>query len=186
MDALDLLLNRESALKLEAPGPSDAELDRMFASAVRAPDHGKLRPWRFVVIPTGRREAFGALMAESLQRRMPDASADMLQRERAKAMRAPVIVVVAAHVAKPHRIPEIEQIAAASAAAQTIMLAAPAMGYGAMWKTGEPAYDPSVRAALGLAPEDEVIGFLYIGTNTGGPSTAPRPAPSDYVSVWQG
>jgi nitroreductase len=186
MDALDLLLSRESALKLEAPGPSEAELDRMFASAVRAPDHGKLRPWRFVVIPSEKRAAFGELMADSLRRRVPDASADMLERERAKAMRAPVIVVVAARVARPHRIPEIEQIAAASAAAQTIMLAAPALGYGAMWKTGDPAYDPAVRVALGLAPEDEIIGFLYIGTRTGGPSTVPRPAPREFVSVWQG
>lgn len=186
MDAVNLLLTRESAMKLQAPGPSDDELDQMFASAGRAPDHGKLRPWRFVVIPTDRRTAFGEVMADSLRRRMPEASADMVQRERDKAMRAPVIVVVAARVQKGHKIPEIEQIAAASAAAQTIMLAAPALGYGAMWKTGDPAYDPSVRQALGLMAEDEIIGFLYIGTQTGGSSNVPRPAAREHVAVWQG
>ncbi len=186
MDALDLLLSRESALKLDAPGPSEAELERMFASAVRAPDHGKLRPWRFVVIPTDRRAAFGELMADSMRRRMPEASAEMLQRERAKAMRAPVIVVAAARLSKPHKIPEIEQIAAVSAAVQSIMLAAPALGYGAMWKTGDPAYDPSVRTALGLQADDEIIGFLYIGTSTGGPSAVPRPPAREFVTVWQG
>ena len=186
MDAVNLLLSRESAMKLEAPGPSDEELDQIFASAGRAPDHGKLRPWRFVVIQSDKRAAFGELMAESMRRRMPDASGDALQRERDKAMRAPVIVVVAARVQKGHRIPEIEQIAAASAAAQTIMLAAPALGYGAMWKTGDAAYDPSVREALGLMPDDEIIGFMYLGTRTGAPSNVVRPAPREHVMVWQG
>ena len=184
MDAVNLLLTRESATKLEAPGPSEAELDRIFESAGRAPDHGKLRPWRFVVIPTDRREAFGDLLAASMKRRMPDASGDALAAERKKALRAPVIVTVAARVQKGHRIPEIEQIAAASAAAQTIMLAAPAMGYGAMWKTGDAAYDPELRTALGLQPDDEIIGFMYLGTPAGGPSAVARPAPREHVSVW--
>ena len=186
MDAVNLLISRESAMKLEAPGPTEQELDRIFESAGRAPDHGKLRPWRFVVIPTDRRAAFGELMARSMQRRMPDASGDALQAERNKAMRAPVIVVVAARVQKGHRIPEIEQIAAASAAAQTIMLAAPALGYGAMWKTGDVAYDPAARQELGLMAEDEIIGFMYLGTRTGAASNVVRPAPREHVSVWNG
>ena len=186
MDALDLMLTRESALKLDSPGPSAEELDRMFASAVRAPDHGRLRPWRFVVIGETRRTAFGAVMADSLHRRDPSASEAELRRERDKAFRAPVIVAVAAKVLKAHKIPEIEQIASASAAAQTIMLAAPALGYGAVWKTGAPAYDPTVKTTLGLAEDDEIIGFLYIGTRTGGSSPLPRPEPGDFVSVWAG
>lgn len=186
MEAVNLLLSRESAMKLEAPGPSEEELDRIFESAGRAPDHGKLRPWRFVVIPTDKRAAFGELMARSMLRRMPNASGDALQAERNKAMRAPVIVVVAARVQKAHRIPEIEQIAAASAAAQTIMLAAPAMGYGAMWKTGDVAYDPAARQELGLQAEDEIIGFMYLGTKAGGPSNVARPMPREHVAVWQG
>ena len=89
MDALDLLLTRESALKLDAPAPSEADLDTMFQSAVRAPDHGRLRPWRFVVIESDKRARLGDLMAESMRRRMPDVSEEMLDRERAKPMRAP-------------------------------------------------------------------------------------------------
>jgi nitroreductase len=186
MDALDLLLTRESALKLDAPAPSAADLDTMFQSAVRAPDHGRLRPWRFVVIEGDKRARFGELMAESMRRRDPDVAADMLDRERAKPMRAPTIVVAAAHVQKGHRIMECEQIAAAAAAAQNIMLAAHALGYGAMWKTGEPAYDPGVKTAIGLDAEDEIMGFLYLGTNVGTASTAPRPAARDQVTVWAG
>lgn len=186
MNALDLMLTRESALKLEAPGPSTEDLDRMFASAVRAPDHGRLRPWQFVVIGPGQREQFGAVMADSLRRRMPEVSDAELQRERDKAFRAPTIVVVAAKVKKGHKIPEVEQIASASAAAQTIMLAAPALGYGVVWKTGAPAYDPGVKTALGLVEDDAIVGFLYIGTRTGGSSSIPRPEAKDFVSVWAG
>ena len=182
MDALDLLLTRESAMKLESPAPGEAELDTMFQSAVRAPDHGRLRPWRFVVIEEARRARFGELMADALRRKDPNASGEALERERAKPMRAPMIVVAAAHVQKGHRIPEVEQIAAAAAAAQNIMLAAHAMGYGAMWKTGEPAYDPGVKTALGLDAEDDIMGFLYVGTRAGGSSPAAR----DQVTVWAG
>ena len=186
MDALDLLLTRESALKLAAPAPNESELDTIFQTAVRAPDHGRLRPWRFVVIESGKREGFGALMAQSLLRKDPAASADMLDRERAKAMRAPTIVVTAAHVQKGHRIPEFEQIAAVAAATQNMMLAAHAMGFGAMWKTGDAAYDSSVKSALGLHEDDEILGFLYLGTNAGGSAPHPRPAARDQVSVWAG
>ena len=186
MDALDLLLTRESAMKLESPAPGEAELDTMFQSAVRAPDHGRLRPWRFVVIGGDKRARFGELMADALRRKDPNASGEALERERAKPMRAPMIVVAAAHVQKGHRIPEMEQIAAAAAAAQNIMLAAHAMGYGAMWKTGEPAYDPGVKTALGLDAEDDIMGFLYVGTRAGGSSPAARPAARDQVTVWAG
>ena len=186
MDALDLLLTRESALKLDAPGPSQEDLDTIFASAVRAPDHGRLRPWQFVVIDSDHREAFGELMAQSVLRRMPDADPDMLQRERAKAMRAPTIIVAAAKVNKGHKIMPFEQIGSAAAATQNIMLAASALGYGAMWKTGDAAYDPEVKAAFGLTPDDEIMGFVYLGTNVGGSSAAARPNSQQFVSVWQG
>jgi nitroreductase len=186
MDALDLMLGRESALKLEPPGPSADELEQIFASAVRAPDHGRLRPWHFVVIGPEQRARFGEVMADSLRRRMPSTSEGELQRERDKAFRAPTIVVVAAKVKKAHKIPEIEQLASAAAAAQTIMLAAPALGYGAVWKTGAPAYDPTVKTTLGLAEDDDIIGFLYLGTRAGGSSPIPRPEAKDFVTTWAG
>jgi len=186
MDAMELLLGRESALKLEGPGPTEAELDAMFRGALRAPDHGRLRPWQFVVVTEDRREAFGALLAESMARRMPGVSADELARERGKAMRAPVIVVAAAKLAKGHKIPESEQMLSAGAAVQNLMLAANALGYGAMWKTGAPAYDTGVKRALGIDAEHEIVGFVYIGKQVGAGHPAPRPEPGDFVSVWTG
>jgi nitroreductase len=186
MDALELLLGRESAMKLASPGPDRQALDVMFQSALRAPDHGRLRPWRFVVVPEDKRERFGEVMADCLRRQHPEASAEMLQRERDKAMRAPVIVVVAAAVNRGHKIPEVEQLVSAAAAAENIMLAANAQGYGAMWKTGAPAYDATVKQALGLDPNNDIVGFLYVGTQVGGGSPAARPVVQDLVSVWQG
>jgi nitroreductase len=186
MNALDLLLTRESALKLDDPGPTAADLEIMFQSALRAPDHGRLRPWQFVVVPEEERAAFGNLLADSMARRRPDAPAEELARERAKAMRAPVIVVAAAKLAKGHKIPEIEQLLSAGAAVQNIMLAANARGFGAMWKTGAPAYDASVKEALGIAADSEIVGFLYLGTQVGGGIQVPRPTPKDYVSTWHG
>jgi nitroreductase len=186
MKALDLLLGRQSALRLGDPAPREDELDLMLESAVRAPDHGRLRPWRFVIIPADKRERFGALLAESLQGRQPDATAEQLQRERDKALRAPLIIAVAARLTRPHKIPEQEQLLAVGAAAQNIMLAAHAQGYGAMWKTGEPAYDDRVKRALGLEPSDEIVGFLYLGTRIDGGSPLGRPAAKEFVSVWQG
>jgi nitroreductase len=186
MDALDLMLHRESAVKLQAPGPGDDDLRRIFESAVRAPDHGALRPWHFVVIGSDQRGAFGEVMMDSLLRREPSASDAALQRERAKAFRAPTIIVVAAKLRQGSKIPEIEQIASAVAAAQTIMLAAPALGYGAVWKTGAVAYDPEVKTALGLQAEDAIVGFLYIGTNAGGGSAVARPDAREFVTTWGG
>ncbi len=184
MDAMDLLLGRHSATKLAAPGPDQAALETMLRAALRAPDHGRLRPWRFIVITEARREAFGDLLARSLQAREPDVSSEELARERGKAMRAPVIVVAAARLRRGHKIPEIEQILSAGAAAENVMLAAQAMGFGAMWKTGDPAYDAAVKQVLGLNAADAIVGFLYIGSEAGDPSPAQRPGLEGHVTIW--
>ncbi|HET6183921.1 MAG TPA: nitroreductase [Acetobacteraceae bacterium] len=184
MNAMDLLLNRYSATKLGPPGPDQPTLDAILRAALRAPDHGRLRPWEFIVIPEERREAFGEVLAGSLHARQPDAPEEELARERAKALRAPVIVVAAAKLQPGHKIPEVEQLLSAGAAAENVMLAAQAAGFGAMWKTGGPAYDPMVKRAFGLSEHDAIVGFLYIGTETGGASPARRPEPAEHVRVW--
>ena len=185
MDALEMLLKRESALKLSAPAPDAVQLEQMFEAAVRAPDHGRLRPWAFVVIPQDRREGFGEVMAQSLRRRKPDASPEMLQREKQKALRAPMILVIAARPKSTERIPEVEQILSAGAAAQNIMLAAYAQGFGAMWRTGDAAYDDEVKSALGLHSSDKIVGFIYLGSADGASPPAPRPSARDFVTTWE-
>lgn len=186
MDAMDLLLNRHSATKLAAPGPDRAQLEAMLQAGLRAPDHGRLRPWQFVIIAQDQREEFGTVLAHALKAREPGVSDQELERERSKALRAPVILVAAARLRPGHKIPEVEQLLAAGAAAENIVLAAQAQGFGAMWKTGGPAYDLLVKQALGLSPQDAIVGFLYIGTDIGQPSTASRPELKDHVSIWSG
>ena len=110
----------------------------------------------------------------------------MTDQERQKALRAPVIVVVAAQFKKSDQVREVEQLLSSGAAAENIMLAAEALGYGAMWRTGDIAYDAKVKEALGLDPKDSIAGFIYIGTRVGGSSPAPRPVPEDFLQMWQG
>ena len=185
MDAMTLLLTRESAARLQEPAPSEEALALILKSAVRAPDHGRLRPWRFAIIQGAARERFGDVLAASLKDGQPGATPEMLERERKKPLRAPAIVVVAAHLS-PGKIPEIEQILSAGAAAQNIMLAAHALGYGAMWKTGAPAYDPLVKRALGLDEGDAIVGFIYLGTRAAASPLTARPSPDDFVTTWTG
>ncbi|HEY8052212.1 MAG: nitroreductase [Steroidobacterales bacterium] len=184
MQTIDALTTRYSAKALFEPAPDEAALQLIFESAVRAPDHGRLRPWRFVVVRGAARERFGELLAQHLRRTHAAASEETLQRERAKALRAPLMVVVAAHCNPEVKIPLIEQQLSAAAAAQSMMLGAFALGFNAMWKTGSAAYDPALKQALGLAAGDAVVGFLYIGTEAARtPPPGARPW-ADLVSYW--
>lgn len=163
MDLLTGIASRASAQKLTAPGPSRAHIEEILKAGVRAPDHGRLRPWRFVVLEGDARKTLGDGIANCLLAKLPSATPEQLDAERAKALRAPTIIVVAARIAKG-KIPEIEQIAAVSAAVQNMFLAAHALGYGAMWKTGAAAYDAKVKTSLGLDANDHIVALLYLGT----------------------
>ena len=164
MDALIAINSRASAIKLGAPGPTRDQLDIILKAGTRAPDHGRLSPWRFVVLEGQARHVLGDAMSAMRRRLSPEATDDEVMKEGQKVMRAPTIVVVAAHVLPPGKIPEIERIVAVGAAMQNMILAAHALGFGTMWKTGAPAYYPEVKRAIGLAPEDHVVGFLYLGS----------------------
>lgn len=186
MQAIDVLRQRRSAKTLTDPAPDAGALALLFECASRAPDHGRLRPWRFIVIRGAARERLGDLMADQLRRKQPEASAEALQRERQKALRAPLIVVVAAVCNASAKVPPIEQTLAAGAAAQNMMLAATALGFGAMWKTGDAAYDDAVKLALGLEISAAIVGFVYLGTAP--PDGVPAPVRGqweDRVSYWR-
>jgi nitroreductase len=164
VDAIEALTSRISPARLARPGPSEDELQQMLEAAACAPDHGRKRPWRFIVIAGDARQRFGKLLAESLLRREPGAAAAKLDAEQAKALRAPLIVVTAAAPREDPAVPAIEQVVAVGAATQNLLIAAHAMGYGSFWRTGALAYDPEFKAALGLAPTDTLVGMIYIGT----------------------
>jgi nitroreductase len=186
MDAMELLRTRFSALKLGDPAPSAQTVEAMLESAARAPDHGRLQPWRLILIEGDARLDFGKILAEALSRRNSLANEQALAREREKALRAPLIIVVATRCDRSAKIPIIEQTLSAGCAAHSIMLAAFAQGLGAMWRTGEPAYDNAVKSALGIEPDDLIVGFIYVGTDLGGPGTRPRRATQEFAQHWAG
>jgi nitroreductase len=167
MELFAAIESRSSAGRLSEPGPTSAELERVLHAAARAPDHGRLTPWRLIPIQGAVREAFGAAAADAKRERVPAMTTEQWELERDKVLRSPCIVVVGCAVKKDFpKVPEVEQVVAVGAAVQNMFLAAHALGYGVMWKTGAAAYSPSVKAAVGLNPEDHIIAILHIGTRT--------------------
>jgi len=184
MDAMEALTHRVSASRMVEPAPDELELHELLAAAARAPDHGRLRPWRFIVMRGDGLRRFGDLLARTYQARHPDATPAQLDKERGKPLRAPLIVVVAAIIDTQSHIRAVEQLLSAGAAAQNIMVAAFATGYGCAWKTGDAAYDDDVKQALGLRPTDAIVGFMYLGTSS---AALPAPTPIEldrYVVEW--
>ena len=165
MELLEAINSRTSAAKLTLPGPTPAHLADILAAAGRAPDHGRLKPWRCMVIDGELRDRFATAAAAAKRARMPQMSDEQFASERAKVAGSPTIVVVACVPKREQtKIPEIEQVVAAAAAAENLFLAAHDLGYGVMWKTGAAAYDPAVKATLGLAPDDHIVGIMHLGT----------------------
>jgi nitroreductase len=181
VDLLTAIESRASALKLIEPGPTRAHLEQIMRAGVRAPDHGRLRPWRFVVLEGAAREKLGDAMARLSLVKFPQSTPEQLDGERRKVLRAPTIVVAAAHIT-PGKIPEVEQILAVAAGVENMVLVAQALGYGAMWKTGAAAYDAQTKAMLGLTERDHIVAFLYLGTTAlAGTAT---PASLDGIVTW--
>jgi nitroreductase len=187
MDALDAILSRRTVppAKMGPPGPGEADLRRILEAGVAAPDHGLLRPWRFLVVRGAGRERLGELFADFVRHAAPGASAQEVEKQRTAPSRAPVIVVVAARVDREHpKIPEVEQTGAVAAAAQNMLLAAHALGFAAKWATGKQAYDDGVKAGLGLGTRDRVIGFIYLGSYAADHPPPPRIGLEEVVREW--
>jgi nitroreductase len=165
---IDLLLSRRSgsAKAMKEPGPSAAELQTILTAAARVPDHGKLFPWRFILFEGEARARMGELLARALLETEPDAaSPERLGIERARFLRAPVVVGVVSRVREGIPIPVWEQQLSAAAVCQTLLIAATSIGYVANWLTEWPAYNPRVTAGLGLGENERMAGFVYIGTS---------------------
>ena len=164
--ALELLLSRRSgsAKNMTEPGPSPDQIDILLAAAARAPDHGKLFPWRFIVFEKAGRRRMGALLAECLAVSEPNSATGRLEQERQRFLRAPVVIGVVSRVRESIPIPEWEQILSAGAVCQNLLIAAHAMGFVANWITEWCAYDSLVNARLGLKNGERIAGYIYVGT----------------------
>ena len=170
--------------QLGAPGPDDATLLRMLASAVRVPDHGKLVPFRFVRIQGAARHALGERLAARTLHLDPGAADAVVEKDRARFSHAPVIVTVVARLTKGHKVPEQEQLLTAGSVCFALLQAAQALGFGAQWLTGWMAYDPAVAETLGLADGEKIVGFIHIGTPQLEAPERERPDPAALLTDW--
>ena len=168
---------------LAAPGPSHDDLVAMIGLAGRTPDHGKLAPWRFVIVPDARRDDLAALLVDAYRAERPEAKRIELDAMEQFARQAPALVVALSSPRTDSHIPLWEQELSAGAAVMNLLHAAHAMGYAAGWLTGWPAFSDRVRDAFGAAPE-RIAGFVFIGTPSRPLEERPRPDPARLVSVW--
>lgn len=190
MDAITVLHHRVSQSKLALPAPDREQLDILIRAATRAADHGNLQPWRFLVIEGVGLEKLGELFARVAAEKKPDISQAELDRFKSMPLRAPMIIVAIAKCQVHPKIPKVEQLIAAGAAAQNILTASFALGLGAIWRTGDMAYDGAIKQALGLvsneALDEQIVGFIYIGTPTGSTHLPRAINPSDFFTTWTG
>jgi nitroreductase len=183
-DALQLLKTRRSVkpMELAGPGPSEAELATLLTIAARVPDHGKLKPWRFIVFEGDARLAAGEIIAEVFRAERADATPEQIAFERTRLARAPLVVAVVSRAAPHVKIPEWEQQLSAGAAAMSLVLAAHAMGFAASWITEWYGYDRRVLERLGLAATERIAGFVHIGRPCKPPEERERPQLNEIVT----
>ncbi len=179
MDALETIFTRYSCDTVRADPIPRELIEKLLSAAVQAPNHYKVRPWRFVVLQGQARERLGDLFAEIYLAEHPAAPPASVEKERAKPLRAPLLIAVGVEpVTDPRALP-FENACAVAAAVENILLAAHALGLGAKWRTGTQATDPRVKAFLGLQPEQDLVSFIYIGYPANPAPTAQRPSFED-------
>jgi nitroreductase len=184
MNALDALHSRISVAFLTDPAPDEAALVNIYKSALRAADHGKLRPWRFLVVKGPARERLGDLFLEAALADDASLVAEKQDKISRKPLRAPMLLVTVSSIKQHPKVPTIEQEFSAAAATQNMLVAAHAQGLGAMWRTGSMAYHPMVMKGLGLTEHEKIIGFLYLGSIGGPTKTLVEPELEQYFSEW--
>jgi nitroreductase len=183
MDVLEAIHNRHSQGKVKPdPVPRDL-IEQVVDAAVQAPNHYKVRPWRFVVLTGEGLNKLGDVMAASQRERHPEFPPEAFDKCRALPLRAPAIIAVGVDKPAEAKVLEIENIAATAAAIQNLLLAAYALGLGAKWRTSEWARDPKVKEFLGFDPDQHIIGFIYLGYPEFVSEPAPRPSFEDRT-VW--
>lgn len=180
----DFLIQRNSSAKLTSPAPDSGLLNTLFQTAFRAPDHGLLRPWRYLVIEGDGLERLGELFLESALTASPDLPQAQRDKFRKMPLRAPMVIVAIASIEADVKIPEIEQVMSAGVGVGYLLLSLQAEGYGGMWRTGPLAYNVDVAKGLGLTDQEKIVGFLYVGTPEGKAKAIPSHDVNAFVTKW--
>lgn len=180
---LEVIESRQTLGKLVAPAPSQAEVEQVIRAALSAPDHRRIRPWQFMQLRDGARNKLGEIFSECLT----ESGIDDVEQHRkvlAQPLRAPLIIIAVVKTQTGVKVPVVEQILSMGAAIQNALLMLNAQGYGSIWRSGTLAESPLLKQKLGLAPQDEIAGFIYIGTPA---KQLPPRVPlevSDFLSNW--
>ena len=182
MRVLEAIQSRRSIGRVRPERPPRAMIEEIIEAGTWAPNHRLTEPWRFIVLAGTAREALGEAMAALLPAEAPEAE---VAKERAKPLRAPVVIAVAVEPATGPKIVEMEEVTAGAAAIQNMLLAAHALGLAAQWRTGNAAYSPTIKTHLGLPEAAHLLGFVYVGYADGPPSTMRR-RPAASLTRWEG
>lgn len=185
-DALKSLMTRQSFWPLAEPAPDDSELRQIFDAALRAPDHGALRPSRFILIRGGARLKLGELLVDLACARAPEEPRSAHEHRGRRALAAPIVIAIVMSPQRETKVPEVEQLLCVGAATMNMLNAIHALGFGGFWATGPDSYEPQMHRALGLADHDRLLGFLFVGTPPGDARAVKRPASDTYVTEWIG
>lgn len=195
MTVFETIKRRRSIGKMTEQRPTRAQIETILTAATHAPNHHKVQPWRFIVLAGKARAALGEVMATSLAQRLerigePGEPFDnkklaLLNKERTKLLRSPVVIVVVAERPQQSNVLEIENIEAVAAATQNMLLTAEELGLASMWRTGDAAYDPRVKQWLDLEPDDHIVAFLYLGYPAI-PRLERQPIPIEEKTTWLG
>jgi nitroreductase len=193
MNVFDTIQRRRSIGKMTSERPSREQIERLLEAATHAPNHHHTQPWKFIVLAGDARAELGEVMARSLAARLGETMGEklgekseaLLNKERNKLLRSPVVIVVACEPPQQPNVVEIENIEATAAAVQNMLLVGEEMGLACMWRTGDAAFDPRVKLWLGLSPEDTIVSFLYVGYPAI-PHLERQPIPYQEKTTWIG
>lgn len=183
MEIFEAIHNRQTQGKVKQDPLPRETIEKLLSAAVQAPNHYKVRPWRFIVLTGEGRNKLGDAMAASQMDQKPDLPQEAFDKTRSLPLRAPVVIAVGVDKPSEEKVIEIENVSAASAACQNILLAAHALGLGAIWRTGIWARDARVKEFLGFSADQYIVGFIYVGVPEFTPDPHQRPSFEDRT-VW--
>ncbi len=185
-DPLDFLLHRQSVpmRQLQEPGPDAPTLARLCEAVIRVPDHGKLEPWRLITIEGDAKLEMGRRLAARAMEKYPDLPPTKREKELKRYTYAPLIIIVVARIDPENRIPAQEQLLSAGCVAYNVLLGAQALGFGADWRTGWATRDREAAQILGLADNEQIVGFMHVGTPRRELPERRRVAAEGFVTRW--
>ena len=184
-DALNNITKRNSHRNLVMPAPSDEEMQYVYKAALRAPDHAWIRPSSFIEIQGKGLERLSEAFGNYAQENIDGLSEDQLKKYKEIPFRAPMIIVLINTPKEHPKVPKIEQIMSTATAGQNILLALNSLGYGAIWRTGVFSFNEKVSKYLNLDKDQQVVGYLYVGTPDGEPKKIPNMKIEDFVTKWR-